>query len=60
LATVLIVVFWRYVWEATAEYFAFGIGTIGLVMLGMLVLFGGLLHVVHKIVGRFSGWSTRH
>jgi prepilin signal peptidase PulO-like enzyme (type II secretory pathway) len=52
LATVLLVVFWRYVWEATAEYFAFGIGTIGLVMLGMLVLFGGLLHVVHKIFSR--------
>ena len=52
LATVFVVIFWRYVWEATAEYFAFGIGTIGLFLLVMLVLFGGLLHVVHKIMSR--------
>ena len=48
LATVVVVIAWRPIWSATAEYFAFGIGTIGLVLLVLLVLFGGLLHVVHK------------
>ena len=52
LATVVVVVFWSPIWSATAEYFAFGIETIGIVLLVLLVLFGGLLHVVHKI---FSG-----
>ena len=52
LATVFVVIFWRYVWEATAEYFAFGIGFIGLFLLVMLVLFGGLLHIVHQIFSR--------
>jgi prepilin signal peptidase PulO-like enzyme (type II secretory pathway) len=52
LATVFVVIFWRFVWEATAEYFAFGIGTIGIALLALLVLFAGLLHIVHKI---FSG-----
>jgi len=48
LATVVVVVAWSPIWSATAEYFAFGIGTIGLVLLGLLALFGGLLHIVHK------------
>jgi hypothetical protein len=52
LATVVVVVFWSPIWSATAEYFVFGIGTIGIALLVLLVLFGGLLHVVHKI---FSG-----
>jgi prepilin signal peptidase PulO-like enzyme (type II secretory pathway) len=50
LATVVVVVFWSPIRSATAEYFAFGIGTIGIALLVLLVLFGGLLHVVHKIM----------
>ena len=50
LATVVVVVAWSPIWAATAEYFAFGIGTIGLVLLVLLVLFAGLLHIVHKIM----------
>jgi len=49
LAAVTVVIFWRFVWQETAEYFAFGIGTIGIALLVLLVVFGGLLHVVHKI-----------
>ena len=52
LATVAVVIAWSPIWSATAEYFAFGIGTIGAVLLGLLVLFGGLLHVVHKLFSR--------
>jgi prepilin signal peptidase PulO-like enzyme (type II secretory pathway) len=52
LATVTIVVFWRFVWGVTAEYFSFGIGVIGVSMLVLLVLFGILLHVVHQIMAR--------
>jgi leader peptidase (prepilin peptidase)/N-methyltransferase len=50
LATVIVVVFWSPIWAATAEYFALGIGVIGAVMFGMLFLFAGLLHIVHKIM----------
>jgi prepilin signal peptidase PulO-like enzyme (type II secretory pathway) len=50
LATVVVVVAWRFLWSATAEYFAFGIGTIGLALFGLLFLFAGLLYVVHKIM----------
>jgi len=50
LATVVVVIAWSPIWAAMAEYFAFGIGTIGLVLLVLLVLFGGLLHVVHKLM----------
>ena len=50
LATVVVVIAWSPIWAATAEYFAFGIGTIGLALLILLVLFGGLLHVVHKFM----------
>jgi prepilin signal peptidase PulO-like enzyme (type II secretory pathway) len=52
LATVTVVIFWRFLWQETAEYFAFGIGTIGIALLVLLVLFGGLLHVVHRIFSR--------
>ena len=52
LATVVVVIFWSPIWSATAEYFAFGIGTISIALLVLLVLFGGLLHVVHKVMGR--------
>ena len=50
LATVFVVVFWSPIWSATAEYFAFGIGIIGLGLLVLLFLFAGLLHMVHKII----------
>jgi prepilin signal peptidase PulO-like enzyme (type II secretory pathway) len=50
LATVVVVIAWSPIWGATAEYFSFGIEIIGLALLGLLVLFGGLLHVVHKIM----------
>jgi len=50
LATVVVVIAWSPIWSATAEYFAFGIGTIGLALLVLLVLFAGLLHIVHKIM----------
>jgi len=46
------VIFWSPIWSATAEYFAFGIETISIALLTLLVLFGGLLHVVHKIMHR--------
>jgi len=52
LATVVVVIAWSPIWAATAEYFAFGIEIIGLALLVLLVLFGGLLHVVHKIMGQ--------
>ena len=52
LATVVVVIAWSPIWAATAEYFSFGIGIIGIALLVLLVLFGGLLHVVHKV---FSG-----
>ena len=50
LATVVVVITWSPIWSATAEFFAFGIGTIGLFLLVLLMLFAGLLHVVHKIM----------
>jgi len=50
LATAVVVVAWRPIWSATAEYFAFGIGTIGLALLVLLVLFGVLLSLVHKLL----------
>ena len=50
LATVFVVVAWSPIWSATAEFFAFGIGTIGLGLFVLLFLFAGLLHVVHKLM----------
>ena len=50
LATAVVVVFWSPIWSATAEYFAFGIGVIGAALFGLLFVFAGLLHVVHKIM----------
>ncbi|MCL2710077.1 MAG: A24 family peptidase [Planctomycetaceae bacterium] len=55
LATVVVVIAWSPIWSATAEYFAFGIEIIGIALLVLLVLFGGLLHVVHKVM---LGWSS--
>ena len=52
LATVVVVIAWSPIWAATAEYFAFGIEIIGIALLGLLVLFGGLLHVVHKVMSK--------
>ena len=52
LAAVVVVIAWSPIWSATAEYFSFGIGIIGIALFVLLILFGGLLHVVHKI---FSG-----
>ena len=52
LAAVVVVIAWSPIWAATAEYFSFGIGIIGGVLLVLLALFGGLLHVVHKVMGR--------
>jgi len=52
LATVVVVIAWSPIWSATAEYFSFGIVNTGLAMLVLLGLFGGLLHVVHKVMGR--------
>jgi prepilin signal peptidase PulO-like enzyme (type II secretory pathway) len=56
LATVVVVIAWSPIWSATAEYFAFGIGTIAIAALVLLFLFAGLLYIVHKIM---SG-VTRH
>jgi prepilin signal peptidase PulO-like enzyme (type II secretory pathway) len=50
LATIVVVVFWGPIWANTAEYFAFGIGTIGLGLFMLLFVFAGLLHIVHKIM----------
>jgi prepilin signal peptidase PulO-like enzyme (type II secretory pathway) len=50
LATVVVVIAWRPIWSAAAEYFAFGIGVIGAALFGFLFVFAGLLHVVHKIM----------
>jgi len=50
LATVVVVIAWSPIWAATAEYFAFGIVIIGIALLVLLVIFGGLLHVVHKLM----------
>ena len=52
LAAVVVVVAWSPIWSATAEYFAFGIEIIGLALFGLLFLFAGLLHLVHKIMPR--------
>jgi prepilin signal peptidase PulO-like enzyme (type II secretory pathway) len=52
LATVVVVIAWRFIWAATAEFFAFGIGVIGGVMFLLLFLFAGLLYLVHKIMSR--------
>ena len=50
LAAVVVVIAWSPIWSATAEYFSFGIGIIGIALLVLLVLFGCLLYVVHKIL----------
>ena len=52
MAAVVVVIAWSPIWSATAEYFSFGIGIIGIGLLVLLVLFAGLLHVVHKIMLR--------
>jgi prepilin signal peptidase PulO-like enzyme (type II secretory pathway) len=52
LASVVVVIAWRPIWSLTAEYFSLGIGVIGLGLLVLLVLFGGLLHVVHQLFSR--------
>ncbi|MCL2005044.1 MAG: A24 family peptidase [Planctomycetaceae bacterium] len=52
LSAVVVVIGWSPIWTATSEYFAFGIGFIGLALLALLALFGGLLSLVHKLFAR--------
>ena len=53
LATVVVIIFWCPIWQATQEYFAYGIGVTGLCLFMLLFLFAGLLYIVHKIMSGF-------
>ena len=52
LATVVMLLAWRPIWFTTSEYFEMGLGMFGMILLGLLLLFAGLLHIVHNLLAK--------